>query len=312
MSTAVGSGASVVDPKRVGIRKLGLGTVQFGLRYGATNLRGVVERSEVERILAFALDSGVDTFDTASAYGDAQSILGRLLPADARIVTKLSVSQTRAKAHATTGLLRDGLEDSLRALARDTVYGLLLHTPEVLADADADEIATCLLSMRDRGLAEKVGVSAYSAEQLRSCVGRYPFDLYQVPLNVLDQRLVVSGMLRKLSEAGAEIHARSVFLQGVLVASPTQLPSFFDPWRERITAFGHLARQMGAEPLGLALSFVRSRSEVDCAIVGVTSVEELSQVVAQCGATLPPVDWSSLAVEDEALLNPSNWPAFKH
>src|SRR5437667_6307857 len=47
------------------IRKLGLGTVQFGLPYGVTNARGQVPAVEVAAILAAALGAGIDLFATA-------------------------------------------------------------------------------------------------------------------------------------------------------------------------------------------------------------------------------------------------------
>ena len=70
--------------------ELALGTVQFGLAYGATNTRGQVPEDEVARILGSARQAGVRFLDTASAYGTAEAVLGRTLPPghDFRIVTK--------------------------------------------------------------------------------------------------------------------------------------------------------------------------------------------------------------------------------
>ena len=72
--------------------RLGLGTVQFGQDYGMFNRGGRPSEREVAAILARAAGVGVGYIDTAPAYGDAEVLVGRYLPAahDIRIVTKLS------------------------------------------------------------------------------------------------------------------------------------------------------------------------------------------------------------------------------
>jgi aryl-alcohol dehydrogenase-like predicted oxidoreductase len=58
------------------VNRLALSTVQFGLPYGIANQAGPVSRSEVKSMLQFALANGVDSLDTAIAYGDSEACLG--------------------------------------------------------------------------------------------------------------------------------------------------------------------------------------------------------------------------------------------
>jgi hypothetical protein len=53
---------------------------------------------------------------------------------------------------------------------------------------------------------------------LKTKVSAY-FDLIQLPFNVFDNRLIVKGHLKKLIAKSIEIHARSVFLQGITLFS---------------------------------------------------------------------------------------------
>ena len=70
--------------------RLGLGTVQFGLDYGVSNKNGRTPLREAEEIISLADDVGVRVIDTAALYGDAEKILGRVLPTDHHfdIITK--------------------------------------------------------------------------------------------------------------------------------------------------------------------------------------------------------------------------------
>ena len=69
--------------------RLALGTVQFGLEYGVANQAGRVQLEDVRHILQEAAAQGVDTLDTAIAYGDSESTLGQAGAAGWRVVTKL-------------------------------------------------------------------------------------------------------------------------------------------------------------------------------------------------------------------------------
>ncbi len=57
--------------------KIALGTVQFGLEYGVANTKGRVPEETAQEILGLARELGVDTLDTAAAYGTSEEVLGR-------------------------------------------------------------------------------------------------------------------------------------------------------------------------------------------------------------------------------------------
>ena len=60
-------------------------------------------------------------------------------------------------------------------------------------------------------------------------------------------------------------------------------------------------------PLAAALGFVLSRPEIAFGLVGVTSAEELQEIIAAAQAPLPDLDWASFALKDETVLTPSLW-----
>ena len=59
------------------MNRLALGTVQFGQNYGIANSTGQMSRSEVEKILELARLKGINTLDTAIAYGESENVLGK-------------------------------------------------------------------------------------------------------------------------------------------------------------------------------------------------------------------------------------------
>ena len=65
-----------------------------------------------------------------------------------------------------------------------------------------------LLQLRDTGLFDKVGISAYASDDPVGLARRFRPDLIQAPASLLDQRLLVDGSLAAVREMGVEVHLR--------------------------------------------------------------------------------------------------------
>ena len=264
------------------LSRIGLGTVQFGMHYGVSNRAGRPDESAVAAILERAVAQGVGYLDTAPAYGDAEVLLGRHLPAGhrLRIVTKTpAVPDAHIEARHKQQWL-DTLALSLDRLKVSTAYGLLVHQTGDLNKPGWQYLVEALQEAQTRGLVSRIGVSGYDEAQLSLVESRFRPELVQLPLNTLDRRLVASGALPRLKARGVEVHARSVFLQGLLLTPPHDLADFFRPLRQRLADLrGGWARR-GLSPLAACLAFVLGRTEVDAAIVGVNSIAEFEEIAA--------------------------------
>ena len=228
--------------------KVGLGTAQFGSAYGVTNAVGQVQPAAARAMMQFALENGIDLFDTAPAYGTSEQLIGAVLPSTAKIVTKTRIARRSSFTGDDMAAVRASFLDSLSSLGRTGVYGLLIHSPDDLLRPGGDLIVELLLELRDRGAVQKVGVSVLKREHIEHCLRHYRLDLYQIPMNYLDQRIVRSGLLKDLQDSGAEIHARSIFLQGILLAQPDDLPQYFSPWRDKLEMIGGELAAAGVAP----------------------------------------------------------------
>lgn len=60
-------------------------------------------------------------------------------------------------------------------------------------------------------------MSVYNKKEIDMVLSYYDFDIFQLPCNILDQRLIHNNTLEKLFSKKIEMHARSVFLQGLLL-----------------------------------------------------------------------------------------------
>lgn len=288
--------------------KLGLGTVQFGLNYGIANPDGQTSAEEVTEILVVAQQNDVHVIDTAALYGNSEEVLGNVLPAghQFKLITKTVRFDTERITPEDASLLEQVFVSSLQKLRSTSVYGLMIHNVNDVLAQDGCRLMDSLVSLRQRGLVTKIGVSVYTAEQIEIVLEQFEIDIIQLPINVLDQRLLQGGQLAKLKAAGVEIHARSAFLQGLLLMEPSTLSSHFDTVKPHLNRYQEYLLQRGITPVQAALGFVAGLDEIDVVICGVNNHQQLEEL---CTATtpLPAMDFHDFAINDDLILNPSKW-----
>lgn len=289
--------------------RLGLGTAQFGFAYGIANLEGRVPEAEVGQILEIARAAGMVVLDTAPAYGEAEAVLGQWLrPGDPfRITTKTPAIAASKVGEEDIAAVQAAFDASLKTLHVEHIAAVLVHQADDLLKPGGERLWALLRTWQEAGKVEKIGASVYERRQIDGLMARYPVELLQLPVNVFDQRLMRDGTLAALAAQGIEIHARSVFLQGLLLMEDAFLPAFATPWRETIRAFRAAADQAGASPLRAALSFVCQQPEIATVLIGVFSAKQLQECLAAVDAPLT-LDWARYAIDDPNFVDPRRWP----
>lgn len=286
------------------MNRLALGTVQFGVPYGVANRVGKVTRPEAKSMVILAAAHGIDTIDTAIAYGDSESCLGEVGIQGFKVVTKLPAVPIDCM---DVGFwVRQQVGESFARLGVTSIYGLLLHRSEDLLGENGAALYQALQGLKNNSLVEKLGISIYSPSELDSLIPHYSIDMVQAPFNLIDRRLIDSGWLFRLADRGIELHVRSVFLQGLLLLPASSRPKRFDRWAPLWSRWGCWLNQQEITPLQACLRYVLGFQEVSKAIVGVESTRQLKDILEAAGGP-PPVVPSDLAESDVNLINPTNW-----
>jgi aryl-alcohol dehydrogenase-like predicted oxidoreductase len=293
---------------------IGLGAVQFGLDYGISGVRKKTPQTEVVQLLEFATIQGMHVLDTAPSYGDSEDVIGKFIRShDNRshwnIVTKTPYFKNKIISSKQIDELISSFELSRKKLGLDMLYGLLIHNYDNLFSTGGDKLLQAMIQLKKKKVVKKIGVSVYSSKQIDHILDCFPnsIDLVQLPFSILDQRLLKGGQLNRLKECGVEIHARSVFLQGLLFMPLEILPSWFNPIMETLEAFHMEAKKRNMSALQLAIGFVQSVHEIDKIIVGVNTLKQLDEIIKASSIYVDLKQFSSLSINNPAFLNPSNW-----
>jgi aryl-alcohol dehydrogenase-like predicted oxidoreductase len=288
--------------------KLALGTVQFGVDYGISNRQGKIALNEIKNILSSARTHGITTLDTALAYGDSEQVIGTLNASSSfSIVTKIP---SLAKV---TSTISDLLEISLAHLKAQQVQALMFHSAEDLLGAKAEHYYQQGSILKQQGKINQLGVSVYCPEQLNKLMNKFYLDIVQVPLNCMDQRFINTELRQKLQANKIEVHVRSVFLQGLLLMPLDELATYFQPFHAQLNNFHVLCKQLNCQALTLALSIIHQNPFIDKAVIGCCSTQQLEQVIehyylAEKLSKEHNIAIEQLSCDNQALINPSNWP----
>lgn len=292
--------------KNYSSQKLILGTVQFGQSYGIANQQGQVPKDSLRQILEKARQLNITTLDTAIAYGESEKVLGQQDLQDFKIISKLF--EIPDNCSGITDWVEQQVQGSLARLQLESLEALLLHRPAQLLSNSGQELYQAMLDLKARGVVERIGLSMYGYRELHDVIDTVDadFDIIQAPMNIFDRRLDSSGLLKKLKNRGIEVHARSAFLQGLLLMSKEGVPSYFAPWQDKFDSYHQWLSINNISALEACLGYLNQHPDIDKIIVGVDSLSQLNEIAAAMDTSTkaPLLDIQSV---DEGLINPSRW-----
>ena len=252
-------------------KKMVLGTVQFGMDYGITNLSGKPTKKKVFDILSLAWEKGIRRFDTAPGYG-SEKILGEFILAnglfnEVKILTK--IPSTKGAANYKSSIM-ESIESSLNNLGCH-IDVLFFHNPMDSELLFNDQIF--FEKLLNKYPVSTLGVSVYEPQEV-SKLSRSEFKLaFQFPFNVLDRKF------EQVNMPTGKCYARSVFLQGLLASKnslrrkvPKALCALQNDYHAKLEEY-HLS------PVQFALSFVIDATKIDYFLVGVNTVDQLNDIL---------------------------------
>jgi aryl-alcohol dehydrogenase-like predicted oxidoreductase len=264
-----------------------------------------------------ALELGVNWIDTAAAYGFGRSerIVGRALQGLSPrpwVFTKASLLDD-GTGHVRHVLKRDSIlreaEASLERLGVDAIDLYQIHWP--IPEQDIEEGWAAMAELKERGLVRHIGVSNFSASQLRRIQPIAPVETIQPPYSLID-RAAETGLLPLAERDGIGVIVYSPMGSGLLTGGITReriaaMPG--DDWRKTDPRFTepqlsrHLAAaarlqavaaRHGCTPGAVAVAWTLQNPAVDGAIVGFRRPAQVDPVLAAAALELTGQDLAEI------------------
>lgn len=283
------------------VSEMCLGTMMFGDR---------CDEAESGRILAAALDAGVNFVDTAWSYanGRTEEILGRILKGrrDGLFVVTKVTRTTDAD------WICRSIDESLARMQLDRVDLYLIHWPRQQMRTTA--MMAALNDVVTAGKTRYVGCSNFPAWLLAHCnaiaqrEGWAPLVCNQVPYNLIERGIEVEVLPQAAAE-GIAITTYRPLLMGILAGkysaggaipedsrgqTDQRVPAWLEKFGGGLRRFNQFAADRGLHPAQLATAWVRYSPGVTAPIVGVSSLRQLQSSLGAFDVVLSGEDYAEV------------------
>jgi aryl-alcohol dehydrogenase-like predicted oxidoreductase len=298
------------------ISRITLGTAQMGMKYGIANKSKKPNLKTSFEILNFAFSHGINCYDTAQVYGNSEEILGKYFkrkrkkPVIISKLPKIILEKQNPNFEQVYDSIKQSLTISTKKLENKKLSICLLHNSSDLDRYDG-LIEKSLIRLKENNLVGKIGISTYTPKEAKRFLENKKLDVIQIPINVLDTRLIKKGILEDLGAENKIIFARSVFLQGILFLNNNKLPKKLIGFSDHIKKINKICIKNNLTVEQLSFLFVRDLKEIKSLVIGVDTISQLKE-----NAKLLSMPILSTNVNEEILkirnlsdrlLNPSKW-----
>lgn len=298
---------------------LTLGTVGLGMEYGIANKNGQPGKSTGLEILSYAYKNGITAFDTARTYGNAEELVGDFLKNTGQqeyplIITKFKINQQDIHSYEAARVAAfKSVKESLHKLGINKIPICLLHMSRELDLFKVSSfIPKIFKELKNEQLIDVAGISIDHPGEIAQFIDQEILQAFQVPVNVFDQRLIKTGLLKKLAMQQKIVFARSVFLQGLFFIKPGELQQNLSAAAPFLDLLRLMAAKERMTVQQFAFSYIRHMDEIASVVFGAEQIEQVAQNIELLD--VPPVseetiEWleHEFANTPEFIITPGMW-----
>ena len=126
---------------------------------------------------------------------------------------------------------------------------------------------------------KRIGASIYNDIDSEKLLNHFDLDVIQAPFNLFDNENLTNGFLSKIKSRKIEFHARSIFLQGVLLSKTQDIPKKLSSLFPDLEILDEFCLDNKISRLEACLNYVNSINEIDYMVVGVDSEVQLNSIL---------------------------------
>ncbi len=251
--------------------KIVLGTAQLAPNYGITKYIKKISFNEFKKISNFCLKNNISYIDTAMNYKNSDEYLNLINKNKFKIITKIPYLDIKKKDNIILKVDKH-ISKILNTLKVEKFYALLLHSPRQLNLKNSKFFYNYLEKLKQRGIFNKLGISVYTKNQTVKILKKYKVDIIQFPYNLINRSFDEQNFIKKLKRKKIELHARSCFLQGVLLNKPKTKKKFFN---NNLEEYFKWIKEETLNPFEACLNFVYQNKDIDKFVLGFDNLKQI-------------------------------------
>ena len=283
--------------------KICIGTANFNIRYGLKKKKITIKN--IKKIIQYSKKNKIKYLDTAINYGNSNVISSKINIKKFKLISKISLPKENIKG-LKNWIIKSVIKER-KNLRIKRLYALLFHDTKIFEKKkNITQIFEAIDYLKEKKIIKKIGLSIYDPVELDKYFNYYNFEVVQFPLNIFDRRIIDSGWLDKLKKKGVELHARSIFLQGLLLLDKKDLPKKFLKWKKYFRYFDKFVEVKKISKKYACLSFIRNYSKIDKFVIGVNNYQQIKENLELIKLKTIKIP-THLQVKSQRLINPKFW-----
>jgi len=275
---------------------------------------GINKNNDFENVFKELFRHGFKYFDTAENYKFSDKFIKRLPEKKSKIITKISFNFNTKDNFRKS--IKKKVYDILKKNNLNKLYGLLIHDPLLpLNKLIWPIIFGELKKLKKKKIIDKIGISVYNKFELNEVLRVFKPEIVQFPLNIFNQSFNDRQYLQSLKDKGIELHARSIFLQGLLLKDKVEDKNF-RMWHEDFKKWKSFTKRNKLNKLNACLLFVLKNKLIDKIVIGLSNKKQLDHFINEVKIIKRKnhidYNFNELKSEDIFLKDPRYWPNEKN
>jgi aryl-alcohol dehydrogenase-like predicted oxidoreductase len=278
--------------------KIVLGTAQFSGNYSL--FQNNKKKTNIETLIKFCLENKLNKFDSAINYNNLNFYK--------MINTKKTILNSKFKFNPNKNVIYH--IEIIKSYLNDNnilcLNNLFIHNPNIINYTNLNLLKEIIKSLKDLKLIKYFGYSLYYDPKLINfLILNFKPDTVQIPGSLLDQRLISKSYLDFFKTKNIFIQVRSVFLKGVLLINPNDIPNNLMKWKKIFYNIDKWLQINNYLKPNFLLSYILSNDQIDEIVLGFDSIDQLDEILnldIYDNFKNPPI-----FTKDDNILNPSKW-----
>lgn len=284
--------------------KLCFGTANFVKNYGINKSEGYNQK-KVKIILNLLKQNKIKYIDTAINYKNVERKIGKFNLNFFEIYTK--IPEIPKKIKNIDLWIHNQITLSLKKTNKFFFEGVFLHNPEDLLKNKNKQIFNTLETLKKQKKIKKIGVSVYDLKTLKRIIKEFKIDIIQIPYNLFDRGQKKKELLNILKKNKIEIHARSIFLQGVLLMDSNKLPQRLKKWKNKFIQLENWCMKNKVSKIQACLNAVLENKIFNKVLISVENEKQLFQLLNAINKRNKKNYPKNLQTNEKKLIDPRLW-----
>lgn len=287
---------------KISTSKIILGGAQLGSSYGITNRQKKMSGEESKKLIIKAKKSKIRFIDLAFSYNNFNSFISEKNLKYFKIINKIEFKNNLSNSDLKK--IENKIIINLNRLKKKSYYALLIHNTEQLNISTYKKVILFLNYIKKIKLTKKIGISIYDIRNIKKFYDLSKFELVQFPYNFLDRRIENDGILSFIKKKKIESHARSIFMQGILLCDMNTFPSKLNKYILSFKKYIHCLEHNKISHLEACLSLINTK-KIDKFVIGFRSQNELNSILSTDLKKFYKIE--NIPKINNNLINPHKW-----